>query len=680
MRLRGIRLAFGLAAAALFVVLLIELFAYTTWLLSGAGRVEADAEAPSSPAPHEARPPVGHHAVREWPAGRNRAEFREAPMLEALVEASQLPPVTERLPANPLVIVPPEQCGPYGGTWTRFATSVGDIGVFEARLAYEGLVRWDPMGREILPNLAVRWEIEDQGRTFTFWLRRGVRWSDGVPFTADDIVFWYEDTLNNRDLTPVVPREWKTGEDPVQLDQLDAYTVRFRFAEPKGLFLKQLASGQGYAIVANAAHYFRQFHPRYTPLEELEAQARAEGVGQWYRLWRKRASYVSNPDRPFLWAWVVKTPAPAQPVVFERNPYYWKVDPQGNQLPYIDRVTFDTYDPELINMKAVEGGIGMQTRHLEFSNFPLFTGKQQSGGYRALEWPNAGGGTLLVALNLNHQDPVMHDIIGDRRFRIALSHAIDRDEINEVGYFGMGMPRQNGPPATSPYYMPEYEKAYIEYDPERARQLLDDMGLNRRNRNGVRLRPDGKPIQLFIDMASMSGNAQLLELVAEYWTAVGVKTDLKLLARELFYRRKAALMHDCGVWWPSDEQEPTIDPRWFLPFSQESIQGIDYATWFRTGGRKGAEPPTPIRRCIELYQQIELETESEVQIRLFKDIIELNRQHLWVIGTIGDVPAPVIVKDTFRNVPDEALCGWIFRTPGNTAPECYAIAPAQEGA
>lgn len=670
---RWLKRILGVGIAGLGLVVLIELFAQATWFLSATSRIPRAERAERAAAPVKPHAPVGHHGVEEWPPARGRDAFREAPALAELVEAGKLPPVAERLPQDPLAIRPPEQCGPYGGTWARFATSVGDIGVFEARLAYEGLVRWDPMGREIWPNLAVRWEVADGGRTYTFWLRRGVRWSDGEPFTADDILFWYEDMLLNQELTPVIPREWRCGDRPVQVEELDDYTIRFRFAEPKGLFLKRLASGLGYNIVGYAKHYWRQFHPRYAPLEELQAQAQAEGVGKWYRLWRKRASYVSNPDRPFLWAWVVRTPAPAQPVVFERNPYYWKVDPEGNQLPYIDRLTFEIYDPELINMKAVEGAVGMQSRHIEFSNFPLFRAKQQSGGYRVLEWINAGGGTLNIALNLNHRDPVMRDIIGDRRFRIALSVAMNRDELNEVGFFGMGMPRQVCPPASSPYYVPEYETAHIQYDPELANRLLDEMGLAKRDRKDIRLRPDGEPIRLFIDMASMSGNAQLMELVAEYWTAVGVKTDLKLLARGLFYQRKAGLMHDVGIWWPSDEQEPTIDPRWFLPYTVESIQAIDYSRWFRTDGAQGPEPPAPIRRCIELYHQIEGETDTRTQIRLFKDIIELNREHLWVIGTIGDIPAAVIVKDDFRNVPDKAIAGWIFRTPGNTAPECYAL-------
>lgn len=608
----------------------------------------------------------------EWPAGKPR-DFKQAPVLDPLVRSGALPPVEDRLPENPLVVTPPEQCGPYGGTWRRYATSVSDIGVFSARLAYDGLVRWDPTGTEVWPNLATHWDISEDGREFTFYLRRGVKWSDGAPFTADDIVFWYEDVAVYSDLVPVLPPELLLEGKPGLLEKLDSHTVRFIFEKPNGLFLKRMASGFSHVMVTFPAHYFRQFHPRYRPMAELEAVAREEGLASWRDVWRNRTVYVSNPEMPHLWAWSVKTPAPAQPVEFARNPYYWKVDPEGNQLPYIDTMTFDIYDAELINLKAIEGAVGMQMRHIMPHNYPLFKAKQRLGGYHVLDWTNGSGGTLNLPLNLNHHDPVLRQVFQDARFRKALSLAINRDELNEVGYFGMGAPRQCGPPESSPYYDAAYAQAYVEYDPERANALLDDMGLTERTRHGIRLRPDGKPFQVFIDFPNMAGNVQLMELVAQYWSNVGIKTDVKILARELFYQRKAGMVQDVAVWWPSDEQEPLIDPRWFIPFSEESNHAVGYARWFMTNGQRGEEPRGDVRKTIDLYRRIENTPGEETQVALFRQILDLNRENLWVIGTIGDMPVPVIVKDTFRNVPDVAIYGWIFRTPGNTAPECFAI-------
>lgn len=658
-------------AVALGLNVLVGLVARATWALSGAGRTPLESLEGIRAPNRNPQEPGKVHEVGEWAVERGRG-FQEAPMLAALSAAGKLPPVAERLPENPLVIVPPEQCGPYGGTWARFATDTGDAGVYEARLSYDGFVRWDAMGRRIVPNLATRWEIADGGRSYTFWLRRGVRWSDGQPFTANDLMFWYEDVLQNPELTPVVSVDFRRGGEVVKLEKLDDYAVRFRFKEPHGLFLQMMASGLSYPLVGYPAHYLKQFHAAYVPKEQLEARAKARGFHFWYQLFGERRDW-RNPECPRLWAWLIKDPA-AVPITFERNPYYWKVDPEGRQLPYLDRVSFGIFDVETINLKAINGEAGMQSRHMDFANYPLFMENRRRGRYRVLHWVSAGGSVMQLAPNLNQKtDAVLREVFGDPRFRIALSHAIDRAAINEVCYFAIGKPRQLCPPVASPYYAPDYERAHIEYDPARANALLDEMGLNRRNGDGVRLRPDGRPFSIFIETTSMTGNAKMLEMVAHDWTAVGVKTEVKVTARQLYYARKAALLHHVGVWWPADELVPLIDPRWFLPFSPESIHAIGYARWFTSGGKAGVEPQGDIRRCIELYREIQRTPDEGEHRRLFREIIELNRKNLWVIGTIGEVPTLVIASDRMRNVPEVAVYGWIFRSPGNTAPECYAM-------
>jgi peptide/nickel transport system substrate-binding protein len=233
------------------------------------------------------------------------------------------------------------------------------------------------------------------------------------------------------------------------------------------------------------------------------------------------------------------------------------------------------------------------------------------------------------------------------------------------------------PPPSSSFYSPGLERAYVEHDPARAMALLDDMGLTERSRSGARLRPDGKPIKLFIETTAL--NNRVLELVAGYWTTVGVKTVVKEEARQLFYQRKRALMHDVGVWGGADEQIPVLDPRWFIPYSDESIQAIDYARWYRTEGLRGETPYPAVREAIELFWKIEETPDREEQIRLFRKIARLNAETLWVIGVIGGLPSIYLVSDSFRNVPHVAVSGWSFRAPGNTAIECYAIEGATDG-
>jgi peptide/nickel transport system substrate-binding protein len=651
---------------------LTTLMAHLTYTLAGAGKGDL-AQLQAIPAPErQATEPQALHSVGEWPQEKGRA-FSQAPILDARVAFGALPPVAERLPYNPLVIDPAHQMGPYGGTWARHGTSPSDIGIFEHRLAYDGLVRWDPMATEILPNLATHWDIEDAGRTYTFYLRRGVKWSDGHDFSADDILFWYNDVLQNEDLTPVIAVQYRKGGKTVLCEKIDDHTIRFRYAEPYGLFLKMMASNLSYQLVRYPAHYLKKFHPHYQPLAKLEKQARASGKDFWYQLFNDRLDY-RNTECPRLWAWVVNKPPPARPAEFVRNPYYWKVDPQGQQLPYIDRITFEIYDLETINIKAINGELGMQGRHLAFQNYPIFMANQKRGGYKIRHWLDGGDGTTAIVFNLNHKDPVLRSIFHQRKFRIAMSHAINRDDILEAAFLGIGEAKQISPPPISAYHVPEHYNAYLSFDPELANKLLDEIGLDKRDERGIRLRPDGKPILLNIETSStMLGAGKMFEMIAATWTAVGIETKVKTQARQLYAQRRNALMCDVLVWGGAGEIIPTLDPRWFLPYSNSSFHALDYARWFRSEGAKGSKPPPEMLRVIELFRQIERTVDEQEQIRLFKEIIEINRQNLWVIGTVGSIPQLFIVKDTFRNVPEVAVGCWPLRTPGATAPESYAI-------
>jgi peptide/nickel transport system substrate-binding protein len=283
----------------------------------------------------------------------------------------------------------------------------------------------------------------------------------------------------------------------------------------------------------------------------------------------------------------------------------------------------------------------------------------------------------LIAPNLNHKDPVLRKLLEDRRFRIALSHAMNRDAINEIAYFGIGTPRQIAPPPMSDYYSESYAKAYTRFDPDLANRLLDEIGLTEKTSSGIRLRSDGKPLVVYIETTSI--NSRALELVASDWTAVGVKTEVKEKARQLFWENQKAMNHDFATWGGADEYVPTLDPRWLVPWNDSSMQAQNYARWFRTGGRQGEAPTGDLLKVMELFSKVEVTIDEQEQIRLMGEIIDLNEKNLWIIGTVGETPSIYLVKDTFVNVPEVALSGWSFRTPGNTAVECYAIDPSRAG-
>ena len=673
--LRHPKIQFAIRLGGVFLVFafLVELLSHLTFSLAGAGDIDLAAlEGIEAPDRHPAEAKAVHE-VAEWPADKGR-DFTQAPYWDAMVEAGTLPPVEERLPENPLVIIPSEQLGPYGGTLTRIGTGPDDVSVFEARLCYESLVRWDPMARGIRPNLASHWEIDDGGRTFTFHLRRGVRWSDGHPFTADDILFWYEDVLQNPDLTPIIPRVLTRGGELMRLEKLDDYTIRVRFKEPYSLFIKIVASDNGYNYlsVRHAAHYLKQFHPRYVSKQRAQQILKEENKDMWHQVFEDKIDY-RNVDMPRLWAWAMDQPPPARPAVFTRNPYYWKVDPEGRQLPYIDDVSFEIHDVETINLKAINGEVGMQGRHISFQNYPLFMSNARRGGYRVLHWLDEGDEAIGFAFNFHHKDPVLKKLFQNRRFRFAMSHAIDRAAINEAVYLGVGEPRQLAPSPLSKFYVPENVTAHLEYDPSRANSLLDEIGLEARNEEGIRLRPDGEPLVLQLETSTaMAGNVAVLEMIAADWTAVGVKTKAKPMARQLYVKRREALLNDVTTWVAGGNLLPLIESGWYVPADNGSFFA-EYEKWVRTNGARGEKPLPEMLRGLELFEQIRRTFDEEEQIRLFREILKISRENLWFNGVVGEIPRLFIVKNNVRNVAEVAIASWTLRAPGATAPESYAI-------
>ncbi len=676
------RFILGVVGVSVGLFCLVEVLAYVTWSLSNMGD-RAFQEALQREVVDRERDVIGHHRVLEW--NDRLRDFHEAPELAERVEAGTLEPVEQRLPKDPLVIDPPQQRGPYGGDWMRYAVGVGDVNsvFFGGRLTYDGLVRWCPMGEKILPNLARDWEVKESGRIYIIYLREGVRWSDGEPFTADDIVFWYEHVLLNEEITSTINREWKAGGEVMDLTKVDDYTIRIAFAEPRSLFIERTLGSRFFDAMLVPRHYMKQFHADFArpePGEELKEGElprwfRREMEERNYHRWPQLYSYMDrwqNPDKPTLKAWKLHRPPPSRPVVFVRNPYYWKVDPDGRQLPYIDRVSFHIFELEIIAMRAIQGLMPMQKRHIRFDRYALLMENQGVGNYEVRQWIAGSGNDLAIAPNLNHQDPATRELMRDPRFRKALSLALDREMINQARYYGQAQPRQVAASERSPFYDPEYESAYIEYDPERAIELLAEIGLERR-RDGRWLGKDGRPLRFQIDVTNTpSGGDVLVDLVADAWTALGVRADVNRLARPLFTQRRAGRLHDFHVWEGEWEDNPIIQPRWHMPYYPgASPFAEEYALWFHTDGESGTEPSGDIRRVIERYREIEQELDRQKQIEMFAEISRLNRENLWVIGVLGKAPTPVVVHNHMRNVPDVALSTWEVRSPANTATEVY---------
>jgi peptide/nickel transport system substrate-binding protein len=608
----------------------------------------------------------------------------QAPMLQARVKAGELPPLEERLPAEPLVVQPVEEVGEYGGTWHRQSIGPGDVRIGD-RLTYQTLVRWKGPTNvsEIVPNVAKSWEVSADGAAFTFHLRKGHKWSDGEPFTSDDWVFWYEDVLLNEDLNPVFPKDFRdpARDEAMVLEKIDDYTFKVTFASSYGLFIPKMAGPGGLWLAqAHPKHYMKQFHPNYVEKAELDKKVKDAGFDNWWELFGDRGGpwQKQNAELPVLFAWVPKQVPPAVPIIHERNPYYYKVDPEGNQLPYIDRIVHELVeDSEMLNMRAVAGKVDMQFRHIIWTNYPLFVDNAEKGNYRVMKWKLARGSGAVLPLNLNHSDPGKRELFQNQKFRAALSVAIDRDEINEFCYMGMGTPRQMAVIEECPYFKPEHATRYAEYDPDEANALLDEIGLTERDEEGFRKQLDGKKLTITIEYAPVFGPwKDLSAMVAEDWKEVGIRAMPKEEARPLFSERcEEGHEVDLGIWTADRCATPLVEPWYFMPIGGGTpcSNGRDWWDWYLTGGDSGEEPPEEVKHQYELWDKCKGATSKEERDKYAEEFFDNASGQLWYIGIVGGLPHVGIVKKNFRNVPEEAISDWLQLTPGNTATEQYFI-------
>ncbi len=592
--------------------------------------------------------------------------YNEAPMLAELVRQGKLPSVDKRLPENPLIVEPIEKVGSYGGT-LRFFIVGADWPTFTRTIGYEPLVRWswNTDFTKVLPNIAESWRISKDNREFIFHIRKGIKWSDGYPFTVDDILFWYKDVLLNKELTPVFPEYLTANDRPMVVEKIDDYTVRFKFASAYGTFLLQSACvGAEYWL---PKHYLKQFHPKYTDLNKLKELVKKEGFDVWYKLFQKKNSWYENPERPTLYAWKFTslTTSAGKKIVAERNPYYWKVDIKGNQLPYVDRVTYEILtDVQVAIMKTLAGEYDLVDRMvITPETYPLFLEGQEKGNYKVRVLKPADMNIAVIQFNLNCKDPILRKIFNDTRFRIAISHAINREEIVNLLYYGLSKPRQPAPLEQSPFYHSRYANAYLEYNPQKANKLLDEMGL-KKGPDGFRLRPDGKSLEITIEIAPdyRPDFIDLCEVLKKYLTEVGIKIEVKVESAPLRWQRVSANEHEATLWGGDGGMEVLFEGRYYVP-TESSGWAIEWARWRKSGGKSGEEPPREIKQMISWYNEAIRASDLERQKSLMNKIFDMHYRNLYVIG-ICSVPDIIsIVHNRIKNTPEWWWDSWNYPNP-----------------
>ena len=605
--------------------------------------------------------------------------YHQAPGLAEMVDAGELPPVEERLPSTPRVIEPVERIGDYGGTWRMGLVGGADTPWLIRTMGYENLVNWNPDWTGVVPNIAESFEINEDSTEFVFHLREGMKWSDGEPFTAHDIVFWYEDVLMNEELTPAVPTWVMSGGEPVQVEAIDDHTVRFTFQEPNGLFLNNLALPDNAVVTLYPRHYMEQFHTAYNT-ENLDDLVAEEGAADWVQLFENKADIhrYSNGDKPVLYAWTLTTAyGEGTRVVAERNPYYWKVDTGGNQLPYIDRVVYNVLeDPEVLLLQALNGEIDMYDRHIaNLANRAVLADNAEAGDYDFYDLVPAGGNAMVLFLNLNANDPVKREIFQNKDFRIGLSHAIDRQEIIDLIYLGLNEPSQVAPRAEANIYDEEFAKQYTEYDPELANEFLDRAGYTERDGDGFRLGPDGERISFTIEVtAAIQQWVDAIELIQNDLAEVGIEMEALVADRSLVWERMQAGEQEAMVWGGEGGlyMDALMGPYSYFPYSIYSKFAPYWSNWYQ-GAEPAEEPPADVQRQMDLYDQIQASADADEQMRLMTEILDIAKEQFYHIGIATQPPGYGIVKNNFHNVPESMPQAGLYPNPAPTMPEQYFI-------
>jgi peptide/nickel transport system substrate-binding protein len=615
-------------------------------------------------------------------AGWAHAQFQQSPALDPLVASGALPPVAERLPAEPFVETMVDGIGKYGGTLRTTILAGGDHYNITRLVANELLVRWTPDWTQVVPSIAREVEVSEDATTFTFHLREGMRWSDGAPFTADDIMFWYQDVFMNEALTPSKNPIFVRGGVPAVVEKIDDQTVVFRFAEPYGLFLQNLAYGQGHIPIIYPKHYLSQFHEAYNA-EGLPALIEADATAaDWVTLFNSKISltfqppFWQNTELPTLNPWVLTVPyADGDRVAVTRNPYYWKVDTAGNQLPYIEGITWARIDDvQLMALQATLGEFDFVYRHINNATFQsvLFDGMEQ-GNYRFMEVLDLPANDTVLMLNLNVEDPVKREVFQNRDFRIALSHALNRQEIIDLIYIGQGTPAQVAPQPIHELFNERMATQFTEYDPELANRMLDEI-LPERGADGMRLGPDGQPFTIVFMVADVFGNSypDVMLMVQQYFRAVGVNIELRATDRARLNTMWYANEQEAYVWnCVGGLSEAYTDVRCYMPFQKADIFfAMRWAEWY-SDPTTGEEPPEEIKALFAAYDEVNAAVDDATRLREMQEFLELSADQFMHIGIRRGIPRFAIVSNDLRNVHEPLPIAGNLWHPAPTPTQWY---------
>jgi len=624
----------------------------------------------------------------KWPT-----KFQEAPMLAARVKAGKLPPVESRIPAEPMVWQPLNEIGQYGGTWRRAFTGPGDVENANRINASDKCFFWSADGSKIVPSVAKAYELSDDGKSYTMHLRKGIKWSDGAPFTADDFIFWFEDLYSNRDIVPTPIPDLQPQGKPGRIVKLDETTVRFAFDVPYYLLEEMMAGdtniGGGQSVrqaqkltfgAYAPGHYLKQFLPKYASVDAVNARAKQEGFENWLQMLHFKKDWSLNTELPTLGPWKTVQSINNPVWLLERNPFYYAIDTAGNQLPYLDKVQLTLAENlEVINLRAMAGEYDEQERHIDISKLPVILDNQQKGNYKVhLDLGFAGADFLLQTNQSFKADAEIRKWLTNADFRRALSMGIDRDQLNETFWLGVGTPGSPVPGESIPQNPgPERRKKWSVLDLKQANAMLDKIGLAKKDSAGFRLRTDnGDRLRIqIIAVQAFLPYPKLSEMVADQWQKIGIQADVRELERNLAMTRVRNNEHHIYIWNNGGTELLYLFPRHAIPVDPtEAYMGPEYAMYYASGGTQGTKPDDPnILRIWELFgAAASLKTDG--RNKNAQEIWKILVDQQYGIGTVGQSPAGLgvrLVSNRLGNIAARVCNAQHCRTPGNSHPETW---------
>jgi len=590
------------------------------------------------------------------------ATGKESPMLAALVKAGKLPPLKDRLPKEPLVIkagmiLPTSDValtiGKYGGQ-LRIGSPNPDGGAefwaFDVPVLHN-MPGVGNMTTDVIPWFLKSYAVDPTGKIFTFGIREGVKWSDGIEITTDDVKFWWNDYILNKELTPSVPLWLAPGGTPAKFEVVDKYTFKLTFAQAYGSFLVRIGSywfGNAWEVFFMPYHWLKDYHVNYAKPEELKAKLKEANLqdNQWALLFTKTiggGTLYYGPrgtiGLPTMRPWVLKERPSPGVSIFERNPYYFAVDEAGNQLPYIDTVRNEVVtDSNGVLMKAMTGELDLIAEAAVGADMPLLKENESKGNYKAL--PLHAYAEIWIFLNYGNKDREWAKIAQNPKFRLALSTAMNRKEFVKAVYNNL---------AAIPEWAPAYDLAA-------ANKLLDEIGLNKRDSDGWRLRPDGKRMEMLLEFPQVdTGWTKKGELAAEMWKAVGIYSTFKVAEYGLWDTRSQANELYATIAWGHSMQLCSAEPlmvEMLLPFAPRWPPL--WNQWYSTGGKQGEEPTMPeAKQLYGLIDQIRIASGNKERVELLNKVFDLwHNSSLFLVDAEKAVD-PWVVSAKLGNTPTQ---------------------------